>query len=93
MSDHQNPPSDESEVNQKKIMCGLLGILLGWTGVHKFILGYKSTGIITLLISVVVLGIGLVIMNLIGFIEGIIYLTKSNREFYDTYIAGEKKWF
>ena len=35
-----------------KIAAGICGILLGWLGVHKFILGYTGAGLIMLLVSV-----------------------------------------
>jgi TM2 domain-containing membrane protein YozV len=73
----------------KKIVAGVLGILLGGLALHKFYLGYTKTGIIQLVISVVTCGAG----SLIGFIEGIIYLTKSDQEFVDTYVTGKKEWF
>ena len=41
-------------------------------------------------------GIGLLIIwipGIIGLIEGIIYLTKSDEEFYNTYQVGKKPWF
>jgi TM2 domain-containing membrane protein YozV len=66
-----------------------MGILFGGLGVHKFILGYTQEGIIQLVVSVVTCGIG----SIIGFIEGIIYLTKSDEEFYNTYQANKKGWF
>ena len=72
----------------KKIAAGLCGILLGGFGVHKFILGYTNAGIIQL-----VLGIFCGIGGIIGIIEGIIYLTKSDEEFVRTYIYGRKEWF
>ncbi|MEY4085705.1 MAG: hypothetical protein RL074_1492, partial [Bacteroidota bacterium] len=31
--------------------------------------------------------------GLFGLIEGIIYLTKSDEEFYQTYQVGQKHWF
>ena len=34
-----------------------------------------------------------VAMSLIGFIEGIIYLTKSDQDFYLDYIVKKKGWF
>ena len=74
---------------EKKIVAGIFGILLGGLGVHKFYLGYTKEGIIQIVISVVTCGIG----SLIGFIEGIIYLTKSDEEFVATYITGKKGWF
>ena len=85
----------------KKMLAGLLAIFLGAFGVHKFILGYKKEGIIMLVISIVgivlsCIGVGVFIVwgvGLIGLIEGIMYLTKSDEEFYNTYQAGSKPWF
>ena len=61
--------------NQKsKMVAGLLGIFLGAFGVHKFYLGYTKEAIIMLAISLVSLGTLAAIIELIGFIEGIIWL-------------------
>ena len=76
--------------DNKKIAAGLLAILLGPLGIHKFLLGYTSEGIIWLLISVFTCGI---LTSLLGLIEGIIYLTKSDEEFYQTYQVDKKAWF
>jgi len=38
-------------------------------------------------------GIGGCVMHVIGLIEGIIYLTKSDEEFVATYVASKKGWF
>jgi len=84
---HQN--NEES----KRIIAGILGILLGSLGVHKFVLGYTTQGIIMLAITVVTCGIGAGLTGLIGLIEGIIYLTKSDEEFIQTYQASQKEWF
>lgn len=83
-----------SEVNSnidasKKMPAGLCGILLGGFGVHKFILGYTTEGIIQIVLTLVTCGAA----GIIGLIEGIIYLTKSDEEFYNTYIANKKGWF
>ncbi len=85
----------------KKILAGILGILFGALGVHKFILGYQKEGIILLAItligwatSCIVIGLFFVwIPGLVGFIEGIIYITKSDEDFYNTYQVGKKPWF
>jgi len=77
----------------KKIVAGIFGILLGCLGVHKFILGYTGEGITMLLITVLTCGIGGAFMGIIGFIEGIIYLTKSDEEFVQTYVRKKKGWF
>ena len=73
----------------KKLTAGLCGILIGSLGVHKFILGYTTEGIIQIVISLVTCGIG----GVIGLIEGIIYLTKTDEEFVRTYIQNKKGWF
>ena len=39
---------------EKKIPAGVCGILLGWLGVHKFILGYTTEGLIMLIVTLVV---------------------------------------
>lgn len=69
------------------MVAGILGILLGGLGIHKFYLGYTKEGIIHILLSFVCVG------GLIGLIEGIIYLTKSDEEFAATYVTGRKGWF
>ena len=83
--------------DNKKVLAGVLGIVVGWAGVHKFILGYNKEGGIMLASSIVLYfltcGIGTLVVGIIGLIEGIIYLTKSDEEFYNTYQAGKKLWF
>ena len=73
----------------KKLVAGILAILIGSLGIHKFILGYTKEGIIQIIISIVTCGIA----GIIPFIEGIIYLTKSDDEFYKIYQVGKKPWF
>lgn len=77
----------------KKMVAGILAILLGSLGVHKFILGYTTEGVIMLLVSVLSCGILAVIPSVIGIVEGIMYLTKSDEEFVRTYIQSKKGWF
>ncbi|MFV5694072.1 TM2 domain-containing protein [Flavobacterium sp. LB3P122] len=74
--------------DNKKVAAGLLAILLGGLGIHKFILGYTKEGIIQFLLSFLC-GLG----ALIGIVEGVIYLIKSDEEFYQTYQVGKKGWF
>ena len=90
-----------SSGENKKLLAGLLGIFLGAFGVHKFILGYQKEGFIllggTLLgiaTSCILIGVFIYMATgVIGLIEGIIYLTKSDEEFYQTYQVGKKPWF
>jgi TM2 domain-containing membrane protein YozV len=81
----------------KKMLAGLLAIFLGAFGVHKFILGYTKEGVIMLVATVLlmVLTCGTLgwVVGIIGVIEGILYLTKSDEEFFNTYQAGRKPWF
>ena len=76
--------------DNKKIAAGLLAILLAPFGIQKFLLGYTTEGIIWLVISLFTCG---VVTSILGLIEGIIYLTKSDEEFYQTYQVGKKAWF
>lgn len=77
----------------KKMAAGICGILLGGFGIHKFVLGYTTEGVIMLLITVLTCGIGAMATGVIGLVEGIIYLTKSDEEFVRTYVQNKKGWF
>lgn len=77
----------------KKIVAGVIAIVIGYLGIHKFILGYTKEGVIMLLVSLCTFGIGAFPMWIIGLVEGITYLTKSDDEFVATYVTGRKGWF
>lgn len=91
------PPSPVSSRASSKIAAGVCGILLGSFGIHKFILGYAGAGVIMLLVTIIggvlTCGVAAGVMHLIGLIEGILYLTKSDEEFVRTYVDGRKEWF
>lgn len=87
------PPPTLASRASNKIPAGICGILLGWLGVHKFILGYTGAGLVMLLVSLLSCFILAGVMHLIGLIEGIIYLCKSDEEFVRTYVDGRKEWF
>ena len=70
----------------KRTIIGIVAILLGGFGVHKFMLGHTMEGVIMLLLYCCGSGV-------VGLIEGIIYLTKTDEEFYQTYVVEKKKWF
>jgi TM2 domain-containing membrane protein YozV len=88
-------------IENKKVLAALMAILLGGLGIHKFVLGYATEGLIMLLVSslgivfscFVVPLLGTVAIGIIGFAEGIIYLTKTDEEFYQMYQVGRKGWF
>lgn len=73
----------------KKVLAGVLGIFFGHIGIHKFILGYNKEGFIQILLTFITCGVA----GIVGFIEGIIYLTKSDEVFYNTYQVGKRPWF
>ncbi len=71
----------ENGVRKEKLVAGLLGIFLGVIGIHKFYLGYTKEGVIMLVVSLATCGLGAIVMEIIGFIEGLLYLTKSDEDF------------
>ncbi|HXF10074.1 MAG TPA: GYF domain-containing protein [Desulfuromonadaceae bacterium] len=97
------PPSGVNPRASNKVVAGVLGILLGSFGIHKFILGYSGAGGIMLAVTLAsivggVLTCGILfpayaIMHIIGLVEGIIYLTKSDDEFVRTYVDNRREWF
>jgi len=102
----QQPAAHLSEANNKKITAGLCAILLGGLGIHKFILGYNAAGWVYvgvliggILMTCLTLGIIPIValtapvMGVISLIEGIMYITKTDEEFYHTYIANRREWF
>ncbi|MEI6176252.1 MAG: TM2 domain-containing protein [Verrucomicrobiota bacterium] len=82
-----NPVGTKIPGAEKKLVAGLLAILIGGLGVHKFYLGYTKEGVIQILLSFLC-GLG----ALLALIEGILYLTKSDDEFVATYVNGRKGW-
>lgn len=88
-SDFAKGANEVLGAENKKLVAGIVAILIGSLGIHKFILGYTKEGIIQLVATFVTCGIA----SIIPFIEGIIYLTKSDEEFYNTYQVGKKGWF
>jgi TM2 domain-containing membrane protein YozV len=81
------------DITFKRIVAGILGILRGIFGVHKFYLGFTATGLIMLLVSVLSVFTLAPVMAIIGFVEGILYLLKSDREFYREYVVRRRNWF
>ncbi len=101
-SSTSNLPDEVRHFVEKKVVAGILGILFGAFGVHKFILGLNTAGTVMLVVSItgVVAGGCIVVpilatmaMSIIGLIEGIIYLTKPDEDFYRTYAIQKKEWF
>lgn len=60
---------------KSKVVAGILGILIGGLGIHKFYLGQTGMGIVYILFC------WTGIPGVIGLIEGILYLVKTDEEF------------
>jgi len=71
------------EDKKNKIVAGVLGILLGSLGIHWFYLGNTKRGVIYLLVTVLLCWtvVAPVVMEIVGFIEGLIMLMKTDSEF------------
>ena len=55
---------------KSKVVAGILGITLGWLGIHNFYLGNASRGVIQIIITIVTCSIG----GLWGITEGVLIL-------------------
>lgn len=74
----QNTASSSS--GKDRTAAGLLAILLGGLGAHHFYLGNTLRGVLYLLF------VWTLIPAILGLIEGILYLTKSDEEFQRKYV-------
>ena len=68
------PTVNADPTAKSKLVAGLLGIFLGYLGVHNFYLGYNKKAIAQLVITVCTCGAGSVISGVWGLIEGIMIL-------------------
>ena len=66
----------------KRILCGVLALLVGSLGIHYFVVGKAKAGIITIILSLVTCGLWSIVM----FVQGILMLFMSDRQFEDKYI-------
>jgi TM2 domain-containing membrane protein YozV len=91
------PTAYTKDQKDKKLISGILAILLGWLGVHKFYLGYKVEGFTMLVCGLggflFLCGLPTMVVCIIGVVEGIIYSKKTRDEFMKTYVVGRKGWF
>ncbi len=70
----EQPVAQATGNPKSKIVAGILGIFLGWLGIHRFYLGYTGIGLIQLLLTVFTCGYGSLITGPWGLIEGILIL-------------------
>ena len=70
-------PAYKPEEQKSKLVAGLLGILLGYFGVHNFYLGYTGKAVAQLLITLLTCGMGATVTAIWGLIEGVMILCGS----------------
>jgi len=80
MAAYQN--ASEQDVNSKKMLCGILAILVGSLGVQYFVLGKIAGGFITILLSIVTCGL----WSLLTLAQGIYMLCITDQEFKAKYM-------
>ncbi len=61
-------------LRKSKLAAGLLGIFLGYLGVHNFYLGNTGKAVAQLLITVLTCGAGATVTGIWGLVEGIMIL-------------------
>jgi TM2 domain-containing membrane protein YozV len=68
---------------KSRVVAGVLGILLGSLGIHRFYLGYTTIGIVLVLLSTVgvflTFGLSAIAAGIWGLIEGILILVGSDQ--------------
>ena len=82
--------------SSKRVAAALFAFFFGVFGVHKFYLGYSKQGVImalAFLFGFILAGLPSLIIAIITVIEFIIYITKSDAEFEETYVLNQRSWF
>jgi TM2 domain-containing membrane protein YozV len=93
---------DSDGAGSTRLTAAIFALLFGGLGVHKFYLGRTGTGLTMLLLTLggiplgfLTCGLGFILpgaMHLIALIEGIMYLSKTDEQFYNEYIVGGRSW-
>lgn len=94
---YQQPYIAPAVGEKDHVAAGLLALFLGWLGVHKFYLGYNTSGFIMLgtsiLGGILTLSVASWAIWVIAIVEGIFYLSKSQTEFEQMYVINKREWF
>lgn len=81
-----NPLNTTSFVGDKsKVTAGILAILIGACGVHRFYLGHSKAGGLYIL-----LGICTGLSGVLGLIDGVMYLMATDEEFQTKFVQNDK---
>ena len=82
-----------TDVEFRQELVGVMAIVFGFLGVHKFLLGYTVAGLVMLLGSLLTCGGLALVFVPISIAEGFIYLLKTDAEFERDYLRGRRTWF
>ncbi|CEF48227.1 unnamed protein product [uncultured bacterium] len=80
------PPSGGSD----RTTHAIVAILLGWLGIHKFMQGNSTNGVIRLILGLLLCGL---VTGIISLIEGIQYFGMTDEQYARDYLRGKKDWF
>lgn len=69
-------------IDSKRVLCGILAILLGSLGVQYFVIGKVGAGLLTILLTIVTCGL----WSVLTLVQGIMMLTMSDAEFERKYV-------
>lgn len=76
---------------------GVLALIAGILGAHKFALGKRREGLLMLLTStlggMLTLGVTTGLVYIIAMLEGFIYIVTPPLKFEERYIKGGRRWF
>lgn len=89
-------PQAARHYGKSRMVAGLLALFFGSVGAHKFYLGYNRAGLIMLagsMLGWIMLFIPSILVWIVAMAEAVIYLTRSDEQFHDTYELGEREWF
>jgi TM2 domain-containing membrane protein YozV len=75
----------------KKTAAGVCALLLGVLGIHKFMLGLTTGGLTMLILCFLIIPIP--ILSVIALAEAVIYLSKTDEQFFRDYAVDKKQWF
>ncbi len=78
--------SDSSSATFDRVVAAALALIFGFLGAHHFYLGNIRRGILYVCFC------WTAIPGIIGFIEGIIYLTETNEEFEAKHVIQQESW-
>ena len=87
---------DFSLGEKNKWVAALLAFIVGGLGIHKFYLGKNRAGFIMLFVflaGIILAAIPTIIVSIVAFVECVIYVVKSEQQFYDDYVVSDRAWF